>query len=78
VIAGAQGSILNSDSAAAIRRSRSRGGPLRPVVPTHPPGKLVDKVFGPHSPADACTNGSGGAVLVHAVGRYRSPPLPSR
>jgi hypothetical protein len=29
-------------TAAAIRRSRSRGRPLRPVVPTHPPGKLAD------------------------------------
>jgi hypothetical protein len=38
----AQGSILNSDSAAAIRRSRSLGRPLRPVVPTHAPGKLAD------------------------------------
>ena len=42
MIARAQGSILNSDSAAAIRRSRIRGRPLRPVVPTHPPGKLAD------------------------------------
>src|SRR6202011_4402729 len=29
----AQGSILNSDSTAALRRSRSRGRPLRPVIP---------------------------------------------
>jgi hypothetical protein len=29
-------------------------------------------------PADVRTNGSGGAMLVHAVGRYRSPPLSSR
>jgi transposase InsO family protein len=34
--------VLNSDSAAAIRRSRSRGRPFRPVVPTHAPGKLAD------------------------------------
>jgi hypothetical protein len=26
-------------------------------------------------PADVRTNGSGGARLVHAVGRYRSPPV---
>ena len=38
----AHSSILNSDSTAAIRRSRSRGRPLRPVVPTHAPGKLAD------------------------------------
>jgi putative transposase len=41
VIARAQRSILNSDSAAATRRSRSRGRALRPVVPTHAPGKLA-------------------------------------
>ena len=29
-------------------------------------------------PADVRTNGSGGARLVHAVGRYRSPPPSSR
>ena len=29
-------------------------------------------------PADVRTNGSGGAMLVHAVGRYRSAPLSSR
>jgi hypothetical protein len=37
-----EGSIQNSNSAAAIRRSRSRGRPLRPVIPTHAPGKLAD------------------------------------
>ena len=29
-------------------------------------------------PADVRTNGSGGAMLVHAVGRYRRPPSSSR
>jgi len=58
VIARAQGSILNSDSAAAIRSSRSRGT-LRPVVPTHPPGKLTNAL---------------GALLARSRGGIPSPP----
>jgi hypothetical protein len=34
--------VVAQDPGAAIRRLRSHRGPLRPLIPTHAPGRLAD------------------------------------